>query len=79
MYEKENIEIVLTGVQLKKKCIAHVNSDLIGSKKGKLVAVITTGLEDEKETIDMIRKIDADAPIQFKRFGRGADQSYDKI
>lgn len=62
--------------ELKKKCIAHVNSDLIGSQKGKLVAVITTGLEDEKETIDMIRKIDADAPIQFKRFGRGADQSF---
>ena len=61
---------------LREHCIAQINSDLIGSMLGEAVAVITTGLEGKDFPSEIIRSVDPSAPIMYKRFGRGADQSF---
>ena len=61
---------------LQEHCIAQINSDLIGSMLGEAVAVITTGLEGKDFPAEIIRSVDPNAPIMYKRFGRGADQSF---
>jgi aminopeptidase YwaD len=61
---------------LRKHCLAHINSDLIGSQLGEVATVITTGLEGRNFEKELIRTVDPQAPVAFKRFGRGADQSF---
>lgn len=61
---------------LKEHCIAQINSDLIGSQWADVAAVITTGLEGRAFDEQQVRRVDAKAPILYKRFGRGADQSF---
>ena len=38
--------------------------------------MITTGLEGKDFPAEIIRSVDPNAPIMYKRFGRGADQSF---
>lgn len=61
---------------LTENCIAQINSDLIGSMLGEAVAAITTGLEGQAFLSRIIHSVDPAAPILYKRFGRGADQSF---
>jgi aminopeptidase YwaD len=63
-------------LELKKHCIAQINSDLIGSQLADEAAVITTGLEGRAFDEQQVRRVDGKAPILYKRFGRGADQSF---
>lgn len=61
---------------LRRHCLAHINSDLIGSQLGEVATVITTGLEGRMVEKELIGTVDSKAPVAFKRFGRGADQSF---
>lgn len=62
--------------ELKERCVAHLNSDLIGSKVAEMIAVITTGLEGKEFERKQIKEVDGKAPLMWKHFGRGADQSF---
>lgn len=62
--------------ELADHCTAQINSDMISSLTGSELAVITTGLEGETFMTNLLRQVDAAIPIHFKRFGRGADQSF---
>ncbi|MTI54696.1 M28 family peptidase [Geosporobacter ferrireducens] len=57
-------------------CVAHINTDCIGSKDTNAVFVKTTLWEGKNFIGDIVKDITGDDPAEYGRIGRGADQSF---
>ncbi|MGN0322320.1 MAG: M28 family peptidase [Oliverpabstia sp.] len=62
--------------ELRRHCIAHINSDLTGSLYADVLAVRSTGLEGSDFHCRIAASAGLDAPAIWGKIGRGADQSF---
>ena len=58
------------------RCVASLNSDLIGARDSDTLFIRTTGFEGRAFLTDIARAAAPGAPVRFGRIGRGADQSF---
>lgn len=62
--------------ELYENCVAHINTDCIGSKGTDVVVAKTTQLEGKDFVGKIVKDITGDYPAEYGSIGRGADQSF---